>query len=153
MPAHAHPEQLAGGPLGHAIPILSVKDLPASIAYYEHALGFHLDWRSGTVASVSRDRASIMLSEGDQGSAGTWLWLGCADVDALYAAAAARGATLRHPPTNYPWGSRECQISDLDGHVLRFGADLRSGEPMGAWRDGAGTLWQPATDGGWKREA
>lgn len=143
---------MPGDPLGRAIPILRVRDLHRSVAYYEAALGFRRDWLAGTVASMSRDGASMMLSEDDQGHAGTWLWLSCADVDALYAAAAARGARVRHPPTNYPWGSRECQIADLDDHVLRFGADIRPGEPMGAWLDGAGTRWLPTADGGWERE-
>ncbi|HMI58717.1 MAG TPA: hypothetical protein VK511_11740, partial [Gemmatimonadaceae bacterium] len=57
---------------------------------------------------------------------------------------------LRFPPTNYPWGSRECQVSDPDGHVLRFGADLKTGEPMGAWMDGEGRKWMPKADGGWQ---
>lgn len=153
MPERPSSERPPGGPLGRAIPILRVKDLDASLAYYEQVLGFHRDWQAGTVASVTRDRASLMLCEGDQGHAGTWLWIACADVDALYAATAIAGAKLRNPPTNYPWGSRECQIADLDGHVLRFGADLRAGEAMGAWRDGEGTRWLPTADGGWEREA
>ncbi len=145
-------EPFPGGPLGSAIPILRVNDLDASLAYYEQALGFRLDWRAATVLSLSRDRASLMLSEGDQGHAGTWLWIATGDVDALYAEAEAGGARLRHPPTNHPWGSRECQIADLDGNVLRFAADLRAGEPMGPWRDGTGARWHPTADGGWERE-
>ena len=148
-----HAGALPGGPLGRATAILRVADLDASLDYYECVLGFQVDWRAGMFASISCERASVMLSEGDQGQAGTWLWIACADADALYAEAGARGALLRHPPTNYPWGSRECQLADPDGHVLRFGADLRAGEPMGAWRDGAGVLWMPTVDGGWEREA
>jgi hypothetical protein len=71
-------------------------------------------------------------------------------VDALYEELRSRGALLRHPPTNYPWGSRECQISDPDGHVLRIAADLRPGEPMGEWLDGQGRRWLPLPDGGWR---
>jgi sugar lactone lactonase YvrE len=33
------------------------------------------------------------------------------------------------------------QIFDLDGHVLRFGAEPKSGEPEGAWLDEDGNLW------------
>ena len=53
----------------------------------------------------ARDRTAIMLCEGDQGHAGTWLWIATSDVDALYAELEARGARLRHAPANYPWGS------------------------------------------------
>ena len=50
---------------------------------------------------------------------------------------------LRHAPANYPRGSRECQITDLDDHVLRFGSDLRAGEPIGDCLDASGQRWLP----------
>ena len=118
---------------GGAIPILRVASLERSIAYYVAQLGFAMEWQSGGVASVRRDRTAVMLCEGDQGQSGTWLWISTSNVDALYSELAARGALLRHAPANYPWGSRECQVTDADGHVLRFGADLEAGEPMGEW--------------------
>jgi uncharacterized glyoxalase superfamily protein PhnB len=136
--------------LGGVIPLLSVENLDASIAYYVEHLGFHLQLREHPTASVTRDRTSLMLVEGDQGKPGTWLWISTSDVDALYEELSGRGAHLRFPPTNYPWGSRECQVSDPDGHVLRFGADLRAGEPMGAWMDGNGRKWMPNAHGGWR---
>src|SRR3954466_6977093 len=127
--------------LGGVTPILRVADLDASVACYVDRLGFTLEWRADPVASVKRDRASLMLCAENQGQAGTWVWIGATDVDALYTELNNRGARLRHPPTNYPWGSRECQVTDLDGHVLRFGADLRPDEPMGEWLDGDGKRW------------
>ena len=136
--------------LGACIPILPVADLDASIVYYVERLGFELEWQAESMASVGRDRASIMLNRGEQGHAGTWLWTPVSDVDALYEELVRRGAMLRHPPTNYPWGSRECQVSDPDGHVLRFGSDLKPGEPMGVWLDPKGRRWAPEPDGGWR---
>jgi catechol 2,3-dioxygenase-like lactoylglutathione lyase family enzyme len=136
--------------LGGVTPILRVESLDASVSYYVEQLGFSLQWRSGMVASVARDRTSLMLCEGDQGRAGTWVWIAATDVDALYAELRDRGARLRHPPANYPWGSRECQVMDPDGHVLRFGADLKLGEPFGDWVDGKGTRWLPQADGQWR---
>ncbi len=136
--------------LGSAIPILRVANLESSIAYYVGQLGFEVEWQSNGMASVRRNRMAVMLCEGDQGHNGTWLWISATDVDALYAELEARGARLRHPPANYPWGSRECQITDLDGHVLRFGADLRDEEPIGDWLDGAGRRWLPVPGGGWR---
>lgn len=144
-------QSLQPGPRLEGItPILRVADVAASVDYYRDCLGFGLLWRFGDVASVARDGVSLMLCEGDQGHPGTWLWIASADVDALHAEFAARGARLRHPPTNYPWGSRECQVSDPDGHVLRFGADLKPGEPIGSWLDGDGRRWIPADGGGWR---
>jgi catechol 2,3-dioxygenase-like lactoylglutathione lyase family enzyme len=136
--------------LGGVVPILRVANVETSVAYYTAQLGFEVQWRTDGMVSVGRDRTSIMLCEGDQGHSGTWLWIPASDVDALYAELRARGAHLRHEPANYPWGSRECQVADVDGHVLRFGADLRDGEPIGDWLDGAGRRWLPAPSGGWR---
>ena len=136
--------------LGGVFPILRVADLEASLKYYGTQLGFEVQWRSGTVASVQRDRAAILLCQGDQGHAGTWLWIAVSDADSIYTELQARGARLRHAPANYPWGSRECQIMDLDEHVLRFGSDLRAGEPMGDWLDASGQRWLPDAGGGWR---
>jgi hypothetical protein len=90
-----------------------------------------------------------MLCQGDQGQPGTWLWIAASEVDALYSELEARGAHLRHPPANYPWGLLECQVTDLDGHVYRFGSDNRPGEPMGSWRDGKGHVWLIESAGSW----
>lgn len=137
---------------GTAKPILRVASLEASLSYYVEVLGFALEWRAAGFASVRRGRASLMLSEGDQGHPGSWVFLGVSDADALHEELRARGATIRHPPTNYPWGARELQVSDPDGHVLRLGSDAVPGEPLGEWLDGEGVRWRPQPDGGWRAE-
>lgn len=136
--------------LGAAVPILRVGSLDVSLGYYVERLGFRLQWRSGPVSSVGRDRTSLMLVEGDQGQSGTWIWIPATDVDRLYEELQTRGASLRHPPTNYPWGSRECQVTDPDGHVLRFGSECKPGEPPGDWLDGERRRWTPQPDGSWR---
>ena len=136
---------------GGVTPILRVADLETSLDYYVRALGFAIQWRDGGFAAVRRGDASVMLCEGDQGHRGTWLWLAVSDADALHEELRARGASIRHPPTNYPWGSRELQVSDPDGHVLRMGSDALPGEPIGEWLDSEGTRWAPQPGGGWRR--
>jgi uncharacterized glyoxalase superfamily protein PhnB len=136
--------------LGPAVPIFRVENLDASVVYYVEKLGFELQWRSDPLASVGRDRTSILLSQGDQGHSGTWIWIAAGNVDELYRELETRGARLRHPPTNYPWGSRECQVTDPDGHVLRFGAESNPAEPLGDWLDGQGKRWTPQQDGSWR---
>jgi uncharacterized glyoxalase superfamily protein PhnB len=135
---------------GSITPILRVADLESSLEYYVRALGFAVDWRDGSVASVRRGKASLMLCEGDQGQSGTWMWLAVSDADAVYEELRSRGASIRHPPTNYPWGSRELHISDPDGHVLRLGSDTLPGEPYGEWLDAEGARWIPDARG-WRR--
>ena len=110
------------------IPILRVNSLAASIRFYVDVLGFKVDWGGedeSTFASVSRDRRSIMLSQGEQGQPGTWLWIGVEDIEPLFAKYRAEGVKFREGPTNYPW-AYEMKIEDPDGHVLRFGSDTKA---------------------------
>ena len=135
-------------------PILRVSQLDASLNYYVGVLGFEMDWRNddgNSFASVSRGQCQLFLSVGDQGNPGSWMWIGVSDVDALHEELLGRGARVRHPPTNYPWGSRELHTEDPDGNVLRFGSENRPGEPVGDWLDMRGILWRRSSEGGWTR--
>jgi len=118
-----------------ANPILRVSSLAASIEHYLNVLGFSLDWEHPAgVASVSRGRAHIMLCEGDQGNFGTWVWIGVGDAGRLHEEYKASGASIRLPPSNFPW-ALEMHVQDPDGHVLRFGSDPVPGAPPGDWLD------------------
>jgi catechol 2,3-dioxygenase-like lactoylglutathione lyase family enzyme len=110
------------------IPILRVSSLAASIRYYVDGLGFKVDWGGGDgsiMASVSRDGRAIMLCQGEQGQAGTWIWIGVEDIEPLFAEYSAKGAKFREQPTNYPW-AYEMRVEDPDRHVLRFGSDPKT---------------------------
>jgi predicted lactoylglutathione lyase len=132
-------------------PILRVQSLTVSLDYYVQVLGFKVDWQSpGIMAGISRDRCSIMLCEGDQGNPGTWAWIGVEDVEALYEEYKANGAKVRHPPTNYEW-AYEMQIEDPDQHVLRFGSDSKTDQPLGEWLDAHGELWVRSAGDEWTR--
>ena len=88
----------------HANPILNVADLARSVAYYVDVLGFtNADWGGEDFTCVSRDGASIYLSQGDQG----------------------HPARILQPPENFPWAC-EMKVGDPDGHVLRFGSDPKN---------------------------
>ena len=115
------------------VPILNVRSLQVSIDYYVGLLGFRVGWQeSGVMAAVSRDRASIMLCEGEQGNPGTWLWIGVEDADVFFGEFSASGATIGLAPTNYPWAF-EFHVKDPDGHVLRFGSDPKADRPFSPW--------------------
>ena len=134
-----------------AAPILPVAGLAASLDYYVRVLGFTLDLQDAIgMASVSRERCTLMLCQGDQGHGGTWVWVGVADADALHDELTARGAVVRHPPTDYPW-AREMQIADPDGNVLRLGSDPRVGADPGEWLDMHGIRWAQDSFGIWQR--
>jgi predicted enzyme related to lactoylglutathione lyase len=114
-------------------PILKVTDMAVSVRYYVDVLGFkNADWADAHFTSVNRDRAGIYLCQGGQGHAGTWVWIGVEDVEALYQEYQASGAKIRRHPENYPW-AYEMKVEDPDGHVLRFGSEPREDRPFVEW--------------------
>jgi hypothetical protein len=46
------------------------------------------------------------------------------EVDEAHALAVRQGITVSWPPTDEPWGMRECQIVHPDGHTIRLAAEL-----------------------------
>ena len=139
MPAESVPP--SANVFGGAIPVFRVASCAAAVDYYVSHLGFRLNWdHQGSFASVSRDKCTIFLCEGDQGHPGTWAWIGVSDAAALEEEFRAREARIRHPATNFPW-ALEIQVEDLDGNVLRFGSDPIAGQAFGPWLDMHGQLW------------
>jgi predicted enzyme related to lactoylglutathione lyase len=130
-------------------PILRITDVKSSVDYYTRVLGFQVDFSTPIFAAVSRDNCHLFLSQGDQGHAGSWVYIGVEDVDGLLAELQSSGAKIRHPPTNYSW-AREMQVEDPDGNVLRLASETREGEPIGEWLDMDGVAWQ-LQGGGWNR--
>ena len=121
---------------GMATPVFPVTDLAASVDYYVASLGFVHRWGgdSRVLASVVRDHCTIFLCQSDQGHSGAWAWIGVPDVEEVCEELRAKGAKIRHPPTNYYW-ALEMQVEDLDGNVIRLGSEPKAGEPYGEWLD------------------
>lgn len=66
--------------------------------------------------------------DGDDDTGATWmsLWLSTPEeVDAAHARALAAGILVIWPPTDEPWGARECRIQHPDGHTFRIAANLQ----------------------------
>ena len=112
-------------------PILCVKDMKRSRAFYVDILGFtEVEWGNDSFTSVGRDKSGIYLCKDGQGHPGTWIWIGFdGNMDAFYNQLKEKGVTVRQPPTNYSW-ALEMHVEDPDGHVLRFGTDPIADEPF-----------------------
>jgi catechol 2,3-dioxygenase-like lactoylglutathione lyase family enzyme len=112
-------------------PILSVEDMSRSLAFYVDILGFtNADWGDDNFTCVSRDKRSLYLCKGGQGSPGTWIWIGFdGDIFSLQQSLQSIGVTIKLPPTNYSW-ALEMHIEDPDGHVLRFGTEPNNELPF-----------------------
>jgi len=124
--AGADPKERNVNRFEHVTPILNVRNVPASIEYYVGKLGFRREWDWGdppTFACVGRDEVRIFFCQDGQGAPGTWLSIFVQDVDALYEDYKKTGAIVRQPPADFPWGVREMNVEDLDGHRLRLGSD------------------------------
>jgi len=115
-------------------PILCVRDVGASIRYYVEQLGFSLQFSWGeplSFAGVQRDGFEVMLCLDGQGQPGTWFTVWVDDVDALHEEYVASGADVRRAPVDLPWGVREMNVADPDGHRIRFSTDSgRHAEPV-----------------------
>jgi catechol 2,3-dioxygenase-like lactoylglutathione lyase family enzyme len=105
------------------IPILCVQDVAASIRYYQHKLGFSDSWSwndPATFGGVREGDFEVQFCQDGQGKSGTWMAVWVDDVDRLFEEFTHTGADIRQPPTNYPWGVREMNVADPDGHRIRF---------------------------------
>jgi catechol 2,3-dioxygenase-like lactoylglutathione lyase family enzyme len=123
--AGVDPQERAVNRFERAVPIFNVKDLRASLNYYVDKLGFEKKWDYGdppTFGCVGRDEVDIFLSQESPVAPGS-LSIFVQDVDALHEDYRRRGAIIRRPPTNYPWGVRRMDVQDLDGHNLGLSTD------------------------------
>src|SRR3954471_8906522 len=94
-------------------PVLPVRDLSRSIAFYTDKLGFTVDWigEQNLAGSVSRDRCSIMLLQMHERDAPAWVWIGLED-DSLFESFRAKGVKVHQEPRNEAW-AYEMKFEDL----------------------------------------
>jgi hypothetical protein len=112
-------------------PILYASAFTPLMDYFVDKLGFRKLWDWGappTFGAVGRDQIEIFLCQGSQGQPGTWMSIFVDDVDELYDELRQRGATIKMPPTDEPWGMREMHVECPDGHILRLGHGIPQAE-------------------------
>lgn len=117
-------------------PLLSVFDMPTSLAFYHDVLGFQTVSTSnpeGDWVLLRRDGIELMLNTAyeahDRPAApdparaaahmDTALFFGCPDVDAAYGHLRARGLEVR-PPVVRDYGMKQVYVTDPDGYNLCF---------------------------------
>ncbi len=120
--------------------IFYVKDVQASLAFYEKAFGisrrfFHDDQgkaygelETGTArlafASLELARAQLkqdpVLSSAEKPPQAVEIALVTADVASLYAGALKAGATSVAEPAAKPWGQTVAYVRDMDGHLVEL---------------------------------
>ena len=115
-----------------AVPILFVRDVPASAAFFREKLGFEIDFLYGTppfYGSVSRGAACLHLrfvhrpNFTELASREASLILATvevSDVHALFEEFDGSGVEFAQRPTRQPWGGTDFHVRDHDGNVISF---------------------------------
>ncbi|MEM6668741.1 MAG: glyoxalase superfamily protein [Pseudomonadota bacterium] len=120
-----------------SMPVLGVKDVSRSIAYYRDKLGFEVAGEWGpeagplefAIVSFGDITLALDLDEAVLPRSHGWAaYLYVDDVDRLQRALTERGVEIVRPPANAFYGCRDMDVRDLDGHLLAFGQDLNPGE-------------------------
>ena len=115
-----------------AIPILFVRDVTASAAFFRDTLGFAIDFLHGEppfYGAVSRGAAGLHLrfvhqpNFADLAAREPSLILATIEVDnvqALFDELKARGADIPQTLTRHPWGGTDFHFRDPDGNIVSF---------------------------------
>ena len=128
---------MAKGKLLEQAPVLLVRDVPKSIAYWRDCLGFGASTFGDppVFAILRRDSCHMMLADAPADHEivpywkvrdSTWnayFWVD--DAKAFFAEFKAKGAIIDYEPYKAPYGVLEFGIQDLDGHDIAFGQDLQ----------------------------
>lgn len=113
-----------------AMPVLQVRDVRASAAFYE-TVGFHCHGFIGEPADfavIQRGDVTLALDRSREAAIPVNQWwaayLYVSDANALHAELAALKINGLTKPQDQPWGCRDFEIVDPDGHRIAFGQDL-----------------------------
>jgi uncharacterized glyoxalase superfamily protein PhnB len=116
---------------------LTVRDLPASIAWYRDVVGFTVDRelvRDGVLrAAAVRAGAVRLLLNQDDGAKGVGRTTGLGfslnvytrqSVDVIADHIRSHGGTLETVPADMRWGARVFRVRDPDGYLIAFSRPL-----------------------------
>lgn len=107
-----------------AVPVLPVRDLLATLAFFERKLGFATDFADTAYAAVVRDGVELHLFACDE--PGICEWTSCrvmiTGIDAYYEALVAHGGVIHPngPLVTKPWGLREFTALLPGGAAIAF---------------------------------
>ena len=117
-------------PSSTVIPVLTCPDLEATIAWLGAAFGFTVRLRiANHRAQLNVGDGHIVLAaqstpDGATPPSRDTVMIRVDDVDALHRRAFAAGARVLQPPTDFPYGERQCSVADLTGRVWSFSQSI-----------------------------
>src|SRR5262245_8257372 len=106
-----------------AAPVLHVRDVQATVAFYRDRLGFNNDYGDATYAVVWRENAAVHFVRGDGETQGVDVFFWVEDVDSYCDEVRGFGAPIATEPRTQLYGIREFAVDDPNGVRLIFGMD------------------------------
>ena len=105
---------------------LGVRDVSASIDFYQRALGFDVNATMGdppSFAMLGIDGVGLGLNQVDHPAVAAFAccYFNVEGVEALHQRCVDAGARITGPLPRQPWGNYDFVIADSDGHQLAFG--------------------------------
>ena len=117
-----------------AVPEVPVTDMDQALDYYEHKLGFDVDWgrAGGGIAGISKGHCRMFLTDRDfrvhhANEPPVMIWLNLTskeEVDDLHEIWKAGEARIISSPESKPWKLHEFTAADLDGNLFRVFYDF-----------------------------
>jgi uncharacterized glyoxalase superfamily protein PhnB len=116
-------------PPGVIIPELPYEDVNTAAAWLCQAFGFTERLRIGNHrCQLSFGQSSVVVIERKEPGISSIL-MHVDDVDGHYERAKQFGARIINPPTDYPFGERQCTVEDLGGHRWTFSQTIADVDP------------------------
>jgi uncharacterized glyoxalase superfamily protein PhnB len=118
---------LGWGPLNYRLksitPVIYVHNLIEAISFYEEKLGFMktpLDEKPLN-KFMYRDEAELILCSTNSIDKSTgYYYMGCSNIDALYAEYQSRNVNFLMQLTNTEWEGKGFKVKDISGNTLHF---------------------------------
>lgn len=104
-----------------------MRNVPASIAFYDKAVGFSVVVTMGeppTFAMIGNGETGVGLGEVEDPTVAAFAccYFNVEGVEELHDRCVAAGATITSPLTRQPWGNYDFVVADPDGHQIACGS-------------------------------
>jgi catechol 2,3-dioxygenase-like lactoylglutathione lyase family enzyme len=107
-----------------AIPSMFVRDLDASVAWYERVFGFRVTFRIAEFAALALGDAHIHIAKWDPPITAAFYLRLAHGVDEFVAGVEAKGVRLGSALKDHDYGMREATVHDPDGNEIYIGQPI-----------------------------
>jgi uncharacterized glyoxalase superfamily protein PhnB len=112
------------------VPVLGYEDVNEAADWLCRAFGFEVRLRIGDHrVQLSYGDGAVIAAQGSGSGGAHSTMVRVQDADAHHERAAAAGAQVVNPPTDYPYGERQYTAVDLGGHPWTFSQSTADVDP------------------------